>query len=195
MLRLKKTEKYDMMWYNTALPVEMIDIIEKDLFSSQQITDDTLSYGWAVGKLNPDMRQSKIKFITAQSWIGGLCYYYVQLANKNCFEYNIDFFQGDTIQYTTYSEGEFYDWHTDMVSPTIDGKIRKLSFTLQLSSEDEYEGGEVQLLQSSSNELLTLPKERGVISIFDSNLKHRVRKIKRGKRKSLVGWVEGPKFV
>lgn len=64
---------------------------------------------------------------------------------------------------------------------------------MQLSDEDEYEGGELQLLDPTGH-LYTVPKERGTISIFDSRLSHRVRKVKSGCRKSLVGWVVGPRW-
>ena len=35
------------------------------------------------------------------------------------------------------------------------------------------------------------PKERGTLVLFDSRSKHRVRKVKSGIRKSIVGWVIG----
>ena len=114
---------------------------------------------------------------------------------KENFNYNIHSFDQNQIQYTTYSEGEFYNWHTDSTNPDSNGDIRKLSFTLQLSDPSEYEGGDVQIMSSAGNELFTVPKERGVITVFDSSLKHRVLKVKKGNRKSLVGWILGPRFV
>jgi len=196
MLRFNSvTEKFDMYWVSTGLPKEMVDIIENELPRSYDVNEDTLDYGTVGNRVNLNIRKSKVKFIPTTTWIGALCYYFVDIANKDNFQYNIASFQDNTIQYTTYTEGEFYNWHNDTDSPDPNGMTRKLSFILQLSDPDEYEGGTVQILTSSSNELLTVPKERGVITVFDSSLKHRVLKIKSGLRKSLVGWVVGPRFV
>ena len=38
------------------------------------------------------------------------------------------------------------------------------------------------------------PKQKGIIAFFDSRTPHRVRKVKSGMRKSLVGWVVGPRW-
>ena len=71
--------------------------------------------------------------------------------------------------------------------------IRKLSFSLQLSDIDDYEGGELQLMDSSGK-MHQAPKQKGLITFFDSRLTHRVRKVKSGVRKSLVGWIIGPRW-
>ena len=189
------TEKFDLYWYNTGLPKDMVDIIEKELKETFDVSKDNMDYGSAGGDVNLNVRKSKVQFISAETWIGALCYYFVNLANKNNFNYDIGFFENHNIQYTLYEEGEYYNWHTDSNKPDPNGIMRKLSFVMQLSDPEEYEGGDVQILSSASNELITLPKERGVVCVFDSSLKHRVRKVKKGCRKSLVGWINGPRFV
>ena len=40
----------------------------------------------------------------------------------------------------------------------------------------------------------TLPKERGMFSVFDSRTLHRVLPVTKGTRKTLVGWAIGPKW-
>ena len=65
--------------------------------------------------------------------------------------------------------------------------------TVQLSSPEEYSGGEFQLL-TDDNESFFAPKEKGTVIIFDSRLRHRVRKVNSGRRKSLVGWAYGPRW-
>lgn len=94
-------------------------------------------------------------------------------------------------QYTEYygnNEGH-YDWHLD-IGPGID--YRKISITIQLSDADEYEGGELQLLQSPYE--ITVPKQKGLATLFPSYLLHRVNNVKKGVRRSLVLWVTGPSF-
>ena len=38
------------------------------------------------------------------------------------------------------------------------------------------------------------PRQRGSIMLFDSRTMHRVCKVTKGTRKSLVGWVVGPRW-
>ena len=71
--------------------------------------------------------------------------------------------------------------------------VRKLSFSLQLSDAKDYRGGEVEFVDSSGKRYFA-PKQKGTLIIFDSRIKHRVRTIKSGLRKSLVGWVVGPRW-
>ena len=142
---------------------------------------------------NLHRRDSNINFLSENHWIVGFCYHYILQANKSNFEYDIFGFEGNTMQYTEYAENQNYKWHYDDEIFTASPVKRKLSFTLQLSSPDEYDGGEFQLL-SADDELYVAPKEVGTIIIFDSRAKHRVTKVKSGIRKSLVGWVNGPKW-
>lgn len=192
-------EKFDMNWYQTYMPQELVDIILQELPTTFNVNQNTLDYG-VVGSettgtdVDKSFRKSKVNMFNADNWIGALCYYFIKQANDANFRYNIGLFDNNRIQYTSYCEGEYYNWHNDEMR-YADGSIRKLSFTLQLSDPSEYEGGDVQILESSSNELLIMPKERGSITIFDSRLKHRVKKVTKGFRQSLVGWVIGPSFV
>ena len=71
--------------------------------------------------------------------------------------------------------------------------VRKLSFALQLSDPDDYEGGNVQLLDESGSNYLA-PRKRGTMILFDSRTQHRVLKVTKGVRKSIVGWTVGPRW-
>ena len=71
--------------------------------------------------------------------------------------------------------------------------VRKLSFTLQLSHPDDYEGGNVQFIDENGDNYVA-PRQRGSIVLFDSRTQHRVVKVKKGVRKSIVGWVLGPRW-
>ena len=60
-------------------------------------------------------------------------------------------FDGMTItemaQYTEYPEGGFYDWHVDNdVNCQHEPPVRKISMTLLLSPESEFEGGDLELM-------------------------------------------------
>ena len=71
--------------------------------------------------------------------------------------------------------------------------VRKLSFVLQLSDPDDYEGGNLQLIDESGKSYIA-PRQRGTMILFDSRTQHRVLKVRKGVRKSLVGWTVGPRW-
>ena len=64
---------------------------------------------------------------------------------------------------------------------------------MQLSPPDDYEGGNVQLLADSGGSYIA-PRKRGTVILFDSRTQHRVLKVTKGVRKSIVGWVVGPRW-
>lgn len=94
------------------------------------------------------------------------------------------------LQLTRYSEGDFFDWHLDFGAGEI--SARKLSITIQLSDEDEYEGGDLQFM--INNKIVDAPRKKGTIVIFPSFIMHRVTPITKGTRQSIVGWVSGPPY-
>jgi PKHD-type hydroxylase len=65
-----------------------------------------------------------------------------------------------------------------------------------LSDPSEYEGGQFQMQTGSPEEdkLMTVEQLKGRVIGFPSFLLHRVTPVTKGTRKSLVIWVEGPKF-
>ena len=68
-----------------------------------------------------------------------------------------------------------------------------MSFSLLLSDPDTYEGGNLQLLSEDGKSYIA-PRQRGTIILFDSRTQHRVQKVTKGVRKSLVGWTVGPRW-
>ena len=106
--------------------------------------------------------------------------------------YELSNLDNDSIKYKVYNEGDSQTWHNDS-KPLLEGEdsIRKLSFTVQLSDVNDYEGGNVQFLDENGRNYF-MTRQRGTVSIFDSRTQHRVQKITKGTRKSLVGWCVGP---
>lgn len=192
-------------WYETRMPEELVDIICRDLQNFDNFGTATTLGGGA----NLSIRDSKTNWIPAAHWIVGLSWHYVKLANEQNFLYDIQGFeQAGDLQYTSYEPGEYYNWHVDgdisnMLQPsnnleeqfvrTNAEKSRKLSFILQLSDHTDYTGGEVQL-QYTEGKTQFMPKTRGTVIVFDSRMLHRVKAVKTGHRKSLVGWVWGPRW-
>jgi PKHD-type hydroxylase len=69
---------------------------------------------------------------------------------------------------------------------------RKLSFVLQLSDPNEYEGGELQFY--FGGDPLVAKKQKGIITFFPSNSLHECTPVTFGERYVIVGWVHGPPF-
>ena len=104
-------------------------------------------------------------------------------------------FDGMTItepaQYTEYPEGGFYDWHVDNdVNMQHEPPVRKISMTLLLSSESDFEGGDLELMSEGKIGKL----KQGQAIFFASFVRHRVKPVIRGNRKSLVMWFGGTPF-
>ena len=95
--------------------------------------------------------------------------------------------------YKPISVGNYSDGRAqDFVNENLE-LVRKLSFVVQLSNPEDYEGGNLQLLAEDGKSYFA-PRQRGTIVIFDSRTQHRVLKVTKGQRKSLVGWVVGPRW-
>lgn len=184
--------RYQSVWFETQMSDELINLIENE----SKYYDNILAPGTVGAGDVTSVRDSQVSWINGNHWIVGMCYHYVLKANKENFNYDINGFDGDKMQYTSYAEGEYYNWHTDVdvfVDTENNQDIRKLSIIVQLSDPEDYTGGEVQLMNGES-ETYFLPKTKGTIIVFDSRTRHRVRKIYSGNRKSLVGWVVGPRW-
>jgi PKHD-type hydroxylase len=95
----------------------------------------------------------------------------------------------DALQYTEYGPDQHFAWHVDIGRDQT--SLRKLSMTIQLSSPDEYEGGELDFVG-----LAPMPQSRlqGSATFFPSFLGHRVHPVTRGVRRSLVAWGSGLPF-
>jgi len=203
---------FQSIWYFSDLPEEVVDIIEKDLSENfdEQMVDSRL-HGDA---LNKDKRNSQNAWIPTTHWVGGFVWHYIQRANRENFLYDLHCIDGELMQFTKYSEGQFYGWHNDaglatQYKPVSVGNrqeglaqdylnenielVRKLSFVVQLSDPDDYEGGNLQLLAEDGTSYIA-PRKRGTVILFDSRAQHRVLKVRKGVRKSLVGWVVGKRW-
>ena len=210
---------YQSIWYYTGLPKDIVNIL--DDYVSEKF-DSEMRDSELIGRhKDKNKRNSENAWINTNHWIAGFLWHYVNKANRENFLYDLTNIDGENLQYTKYSEGQYYNWHNDAgisnyykpqyvaISGYSDEDsdnlqvtdflktscelVRKLSFTLQLSDPDEYEGGNVQLIDDSGKSYIA-PRQRGTIILFDSRTQHRVIKVKKGVRKSIVGWVLGPRW-
>ena len=97
----------------------------------------------------------------------------------------------ENAQYTEYPEGGFYEWHVDNdVNMKHEPPVRKISMTCLLSPENEFEGGDLELMTEGKVAKI----KQGHAIFFASFIRHRVTPVIRGNRKSLVMWFGGTPF-
>jgi PKHD-type hydroxylase len=140
------------------------------------------------------VRKSRVSWIPSNNpethWIFQHCTEMVREVNETFFNYDLLYIQ--SLQFTQYDgkENSFYRKHNDTVFKN--NASRKLSFSILLSDETSFEGGDL-LLHYSSNPVAATRKQ-GVAVAFPSHMLHEVVPVNKGIRYSLVGWVVGPRF-
>ena len=192
-------------YFQSAVPERICDDIIKygnQLKSEKAKVDDNKGE-----KENLDKRNSEIAW-TSDQWIYREIQPYIHKANKNA-GWNFQWDSSEHCQFTKYNTGQYYDWHRDgwgesyqkKEGDVSNGKIRKLSVTLSLSDEKDYEGGDLEFdfgdtepskkrVQSKCTEI----RSKGSLVVFPSSVWHRVCPVKSGSRYSLVMWNLGWPF-
>lgn len=146
------------------------------------------------GTVTPEIRVTDVGWIhgtEASSWLYSRLWAAVGEANHHMFHYDIQHLE--PLQYSVYraDQGGHYTPHYDWGGG--DAGMRKLSFSLQLSDDLEYTGGDL-LLYSGETEPIPCPRKKGTIIVFPSWMLHEVTPVTQGVRKSLVGWFQGPVY-
>lgn len=188
------------LWTEFFTPDECKKIIGLSLLRSP--TEATIGHG---GESNKDtnIRRSVVRWLDRRDaeldWIMQKVEYAFQVANANAFQFDLTYFH--EVQFTEYTdeqEGK-YDWHEDISWTRNSPSRRKLSIVAQLSPENDYVGGDLEVSESQVNGKENLPnsgalRKQGSVFVFPSFLTHRVTPLVRGTRYSLVSWYEGPAF-
>ena len=198
---------YPWAFWDGAFNAEELDKVCK------YFTEQGVERGTVVGKKDPitgevsqdpneSVRVSDVKFYNYDQtnentlWIFQRINYVVDALNEQFFNYELNGY--DSFQYTEYQafEGGKYDFHMDTImgknKPANMPETRKLSVTLVLN--DDFEGGEFYMNNGQEKDAELIPTGKGRLILFPSFLIHRVAPVTKGVRKSLVVWVNGPKF-
>jgi len=144
---------------------------------------------------NHDIRKSTVAWIGYEGhpeaeWLYRKLTDYVNSVNEKFWEFDLT--RIEPLQYTNYKDiGDYYQPHVDFFK--TGAEQRKLSFSLQLTAPEDYDGGELLFLPNSVDEEVA-PKAQGTLILFPSFIMHEVTPMERGERNSLVGWVRGPFF-
>ena len=114
------------------------------------------------------------------------------ISKVNNEHFQFDLTHLTALQFTVYyaSNHSNYQKHLDLGRQFPN---RKLSFSVQLSDDAEYVGGDLRF-HYIKNQPEVAPREKGKIIFFPSWVVHDVTPVTQGTRRSLVGWVNGPNF-
>ena len=132
-----------------------------------------------------------ISYNEENAWIFRKIAAAVGQANAEYFKYDLYGIVHD-LQLLHYkaTENGHYDWHAD-VGPGSSA-YRKISISIPLTSDDLYEGGELEINNNGVDFVAT--REQGSLSMFPSYLLHRVKPVTKGERWVIVVWINGPRF-
>jgi len=169
------------------------DEVEKILFLEKTLK---FTKGQVGGNQTVDTqaRNSKVSFLQIDQnteWIWQRLSEIVPKANYDLFLKDISAIEA--IQYTIYDskDEQFYDWHLDVHNQYND-LCRKISLSVALNDPDEYEGGDLEIINNGNpDNSIKLRVNKGDIAFFDSMYPHKVHPVTKGSRKSLVVWVLG----
>ena len=187
-------------------------------FFPPSFCDDVIAHGDTLqsmpGTVSHDpagrARSSEVAWISDNedhAWIYRPLADLVAVTNQKFWRWHIS--GHETLQYTRYSEGQFYGWHMDARrKPYPDderwgGLVRKISVTVNLSGPADFDGGTFEIEQTVPTperperriERLDELGQKGSAVVFPAYLHHRVLPVTRGQRRSLVGWFLGPPFA
>lgn len=161
----------------------------------KEFTLDSHIKDCSVGNV-PRLRITTIKWLELcddTEWLFKKIIDKINEVNQNNFNFYLKFIEN--LQFSEYTDEQkgFYSIHNDIGDKNdlrnhVD--IRKLSFSIQLTDENEYEGGE--LIFYINGEKVTAPKSKGTIIFFESEINHEVKPVTKGIRHALVSWVLGP---
>jgi PKHD-type hydroxylase len=145
-----------------------------------------------VYKENLDLRDSEVSWLypcADNRWAFQRMTDILVELNNRYFKFDL-FGATEGFQFTKYvAPTGHYGKHVDCA---VNNPIRKLSFTLQLSNPDEYEGGDLCLY--AQDEPIIANRNQGFITVFPSYVLHEVTPVTKGTRYSLVSWITGKPF-
>ena len=172
-------------------------------FLSDEIINDILVNSTFVkdGKvLNPTSvikRICKIYEPPKQSELSKYIVDFIIKKNEELYNFNIKgiptFDAPSRFEYQSIDGGKF-DLHVDLGPGET--STRKISYSIQLSDGDEYEGGDLVIFpDDSTDEERLLFRCKGTIILFPSYRPHCVTPVTKGTRNAIVGWIHGDAFV
>ena len=187
---MKSIIKCPYYYFDGVIPDQMCDTIV-ELGNDKQQEQAGINIGNVQDK---KMRKGEVAWIK-DLWVQELIETYASKASVEAL-WNFHITSREHIQFATYENNAFYDYHRDC--NIKQAQYRKLSVSVQLSNPSDYEGGDLLMKNIWGTMDLPMDKEiknKGTIIVFPSMLLHRVTPVTKGTRHSLVQWFSGPDFI
>jgi PKHD-type hydroxylase len=187
----KDSDMTEYYWFKDGFSKSEIDIILENM-KSLPFQEALVAAGSEGDELH-QVRKSEIKWVPQNvhyKWIYERLAKLIIEANEALWQFDLTGIL-DSIQFTVYHEGGgHYNWHLDIGPREL--SWRKISLTIQMSEDEDYEGGELEFMKGPN--AIKAPRGKGVVVIFPSYLLHRVSPVSKGTRKSMVLWVGGGRY-
>ena len=131
---------------------------------------------------NGDFLRKKLNFTDENMWI-------FEKIKKWTSELNMELIWKSTpfSAFRKYRKGDFFVKHIDNLNDKLDysgGGHKILTISIQLSDEDEYEGGD--FLVWNNDKKIIVDKKIGNTIMYSANVPHEVKEITKGVRISLI---------
>ena len=174
-------------FWEAAIDRETCNHLTEKFYEQANFVDATI-FGDGQYSPNNSVRSTQVSFIKDEGAIELVRHYLIE-ANRNAFGFDVNYIPA--LQFGEYSEGSFYNWHHDINWDGDAAFDRKLSIIIQLTDENEYEGGNFEFKYIQTPESC---RKQGSVLVFPSYNEHRVTEVTKGVRNSLVCWMEGPRW-
>ena len=188
------------MTYENAVSSEICNKLIT-CFDESNFHSGIIGYGLQ-SQVNKEVRDTDIQWAPKGDLVECILTRFIMQANQEAL-WNFDITEPESVQIGRYKEDQFYKQHMDCfvkgsdVIATGNGSgvvvpmltQRKISASLLLNDESEYEGGDLVVLDE-----IIKTKKQGTIIVFPSFMAHQVTPITRGVRYSAVCWMGGPKW-
>ena len=209
--------EYYYWYFQSAIPPKICDDIIKYGLNHQEEIALTGGIQDKKAKKGEKLTEEELKDLSKKRksnivWMNDRWIYreiqpYINQANASA-GWDFEWDWSESCQFTKYKLNQFYDWHCDSwdkpydkpKDPNSHGKVRKLSCTVSLSDETEYEGGDFEFDFRNTDDGSNQPqvckeiRPKGSVVVFPSFVWHRVNPVTSGTRYSLVVWNLGWPF-
>jgi len=178
------------------LSEKFCSIIHTNLLTEKQcdlITNQIVSELWTDVSAKKDLLNNikqQILPINTDGWPLSHILMAGQQSNEERFKFDTrGLLENDVPVIFEIGKNGFYNWHIDVGNnyPT-----RKITFIIQLSDSKDYEGGDIEFLNSKTDKEAL--RKKGTIIMFPSFITHRITKVTKGSNKFILGWMQGPTF-
>ena len=179
--------------------LEIVSINKSELFTKEEcetIMSNCIDELWlpatVVGNTDGNFHRSRRQKLRGD--IAGFPFLNIRditkLANNEVYDFKLlGIIDQDFPQIFSYGENDFYKMHMELNSMS---SSRKLSFIINLSDPDSYEGGDIEFLNIAADPALL--KEQGSCLVFPSYLAYGIAPVTKGIKKVIVGHVHGAVF-